>query len=535
MLAERPTARSAEKQSTVLFVDDDPTFLETVRDLMATLSQGRWEILTAGNASEAFQLLQRHAVDLVVLDVEMQAIDGVQVLSLLNRSHPQLQKAVLTGYATDNYRAACLAQGAELFLRKPTDPEGWASIHAALQQLLDFPPERGFRGVLRRVGLAEVLQMECLGRSNSLLEVVAGNRKGRIYVEQGQIVHAELGPYTGESAFQRILALPGGQFVVHPLQEVPQRTIQNSWEFLLMEAARVHDELQAEMAGHSAVGSVAAPEVQDDHPMVTCATSSEPTAESKQGVRHVVVDLEDRPTGMPPVTPEPQRRAEEAQATPPALAREVLICDESGSVLYEWDCPDRAAWVNIMEFVSQKARRLTPSREFGAFDRLEMVTAQSRRVILLRPGRAIMLAFGPPEANPGLKRQSDPSPLPPERWAAWLRGLPPQPGVVLRAIRFSNRTVVVDVESRDLSSAWLDYAGRTVLDAYEVLLAHRVYPERLRWRYEASTIDCARNLYGDVMLVLSRTGDVHATPDLLRVLSAFGRAVQTEIQPLEQP
>ena len=526
-----PTGSPGAARRRVLFVDDDAAFLEVVTGLMTELSRGSWEILTARNASEAFQMLQQRPVDLVVLDVEMQAIDGVQVLSLLNRSHPHLQKAVLTGYATENYRAACLAQGAELFLEKPATPDGWASVHAALHQLMEFPPERGFRGVLRRVGLTEILQMECLGRSSSLLEVTAGSLTGRIFVEDGQIVHAELGEYTGEAAFQRILALPGGQFVVHPLREPPARTIQNSWEFLLMEAARVQDELRAEMAGTSPAGEGAPVEAAGP------AVVEEPTGPDR--VADLAVPAP--PAGAFP-EPEPSPQAIEAppapaasgasaaapagQAPPPDTtlpeATALVICDDHGELLYEWNCPDRAAWVNILEFVTQKARRLAPADEFGEFDRMEVFEESGRRLIVLRPGFAVALAFGEesparPARTPGPARlREDPA-----AWGQWLRRQPLQPGVVLRAIRFADRSVVSDLDARDFSAAWLDHAGRTVLDTYEVLQAHRVRPLRLRWRYQHVTLDCARRESGAVLLLFRRSADPVPEESVSALLDAF--------------
>lgn len=530
------SASPATERRRVLFVDDDTAFLDTVTELMSELSGGTWEILTARNASEAFQILQQRPVDLVVLDVEMQAIDGVQVLSLLNRSHPQLQKAVLTGYATENYRAACLAQGAELFLEKPSTPEGWASVHAALQQLLDFPPERGFRGVLRKVGLTEILQMECLGRSSSVLEVTAGALTGRIYVEEGQIVHAELGEHTGEAAFQRILALPGGQFVVHPLGRVPARTIRNSWEFLLMEAARVQDELRAELAGAveeragQPTSTVAGPEPVPAAPgQPAVGGMPEPAApDQAPGPAHAPA-LDAGVSGGTGTLEPSSGPVSEVEEAPPPPASAVVICDDQGRLLYEWQCPDHAAWINLLEFVSQKARRLAPAEEFGGFDRLEVFEESVRCVILLRPGFAAGFVFGSESVVPsGRATGSARFRENPGAWAEWLRRRSREPGVVLQVIRFPDRTVVSDLDARDFSTAWLDHLGRAILDTYEVLQAHRMRPLRLRWRYERVTVDCARRDTGAVLMLFSHTaGRVDPAP-VAATLESFRTAPSVE-------
>ncbi|MCX7866657.1 MAG: response regulator [Limisphaera sp.] len=520
------TPVSSARQARVLFVDDDPVFLQTVAELMSGLSQGRWEILTAGNASEALQVLHSRPVDLVVLDVEMQAIDGIQVLSLLNRSHPHLQKAVLTGYATENYRAACLAQGAELFLEKPTRPEGWASVHAALQQLLDFPPERGFRGVLRRVGLTDILQLECLGKSSSVLEVTAGSVTGRIYIDQGRIVHAELGEATGEAAFYRLLALPGGQFVVQPFREPPERSIGSPWEFLLMEAARLRDELQAELHAEDKGTAGAAPV--ESTPAVSAGQGPDSTAGQ---VRDSLPSKQEASVGRAmvqrtaPAGPEAARCVPEpgAPTSERQGARELLICDAHGEILYEWNCPERAAWVNVIEFVSQKATRMVPADQFGEFDRLEMACGGARWLLLLRADRAVLMGWGTPLGS---------SIRPPagfgvmdsrSRLIEWLRGTSAPSGVVLRALRFPDRTVSSDVELRDLPSAWLEHIGRGILDTYEVLAAHRIHPDRLRWRYARGAIDCARREDGTLLLMFSPEAGVCAGAEVVVFLDLFRR------------
>ena len=123
-------------------------------------------------------LLQQRRVDLLVVDVRMPLVDGVQFLGLLQRKYPNLLKVVLTAEATDEHRSACLNSGAELFLEKPRDEGGWRAVYAMLNELTKFQPDQGFSGVLRRVGLQDVLQMECLSRHSVVLEVRAGDKRG---------------------------------------------------------------------------------------------------------------------------------------------------------------------------------------------------------------------------------------------------------------------------------------------------------------------------------------------------------------------
>ncbi len=297
----------------VLFVDDDRTFLETVKELMGVLSAGHWEIFTAESASQAFALLQHQPVDLAVIDINMGVMDGIQMLSMLNRGYPNVQKVVLTGHASEKYRAACLSNGAELYLEKPTNPGGWQSLHGVLDEVVKFRPEEGFRGVLRSVGLTDVIQMECLARSSSVLEVSAARVTGKLFIEIGQIVHAQCGDLVGEEAFNRLLSMSGGQFNLKPFIEPPTRSLSGQWEFLLMEAARKSDEDKETQA--AAAAADAGETFQEEVERLTSAATSEAASLHGQGG--------DNPFGVASGVRTPDR-------TPPGIAARGGIATQGG-------------------------------------------------------------------------------------------------------------------------------------------------------------------------------------------------------------
>ena len=234
------------KHHQILFVDDERVFLEMVSELFGHWSKKTWQIHCAMSADQALEILKANKIDLVVVDVNMPVLDGVQLIRIINRRFPDVKKAVMTGLATEEKRAACLANGAELFIEKPRSADGLKSVFAMLGELIAWTPREGFHGMLRRVGLPDVIQMECLGRNSSILEVHNQQVRGRIYIEDGKIVHAVVGDETGEGAFQKLLALSSGEFHLQPFEPPPKHTLEGQWEFLLMEAARVRDEIASQ-------------------------------------------------------------------------------------------------------------------------------------------------------------------------------------------------------------------------------------------------------------------------------------------------
>src|SRR5438105_13475587 len=84
-------AQSTQKHKQFLFVDDDHGFLADIKDIFGEMSRGSWKIFTADNHAQALAILQKNRIDVVVLDVDMPVMDGLQFLRLLGRTDPGLQ------------------------------------------------------------------------------------------------------------------------------------------------------------------------------------------------------------------------------------------------------------------------------------------------------------------------------------------------------------------------------------------------------------------------------------------------------------
>jgi CheY-like chemotaxis protein len=355
----------------ILFVDDDPQFLALMSEVMGNWSDGTWEVLLAEGAGPALALLQHQTVDLIVVDLQMPVVDGLQLLKLLQRRYPSIPRTVLTGAPTDENRIACLNSGAELCLEKPATTEKLRQLYTALNGLARLPTEEGFHGVLRRVGLPDVIQMECLAANSSVLQVTGDDARGEIYIRTGAIVHACTGSLRGEAAFYHLLALRGGQFALNPFVEPPEQTVDGPWEFLVMEAARKVDE--AREAARSEEAS----------PVAT---------EPAEAVR---------PADHPgPGLPGPGAPGS-VSSMPPTRIDEVLLCSSQGEVLYEWQCADSEARISLLEFISQKSWMLETSLPVGHFDRLEAQGQQQRMITQIHSDRGLMVRssqISPPPA-----------------------------------------------------------------------------------------------------------------------------------------
>ena len=345
----------------ILFVDDDAELLDVVRQITAELAGESWAVSTAENVAEAMSIIQDQQIDLVVVDLHMPVVDGVQFLGLLHRKHPNLLKVVLTSDVSEEQRALCLSQGAELYLQKPRSPEEWHTVHRSLDELVQFKPHEGFRGVLRRVGLQDVLQMECLSRHSGLLEISTRTARGHIYIREGQIIHAEVGERSGEDAFNHLMHLTGGEFAQKPYVAPPQQTINHAWEFLLMEAARKRDE--------SIEPGTAAPEVKT---LATPTPLPKFTGQETQFVPRTPATLPVQETTCPDIA-------------------EFVVLSSQGDIIYNWQCQDITARVGFLEFISQKSRQLGQGLPLGPFEAFEVEGSKSRIIAQIENDHAMFV------------------------------------------------------------------------------------------------------------------------------------------------
>ncbi len=102
----------------VLFVDDEIDFLET---LLKRMKKRGVDVTGVGSGEEALSFLDTNQVDVVVLDVRMPGMDGIETLREIKRRHPLVEVIMLTGHANLEVAIEGMELGAFDYLMKPMD------------------------------------------------------------------------------------------------------------------------------------------------------------------------------------------------------------------------------------------------------------------------------------------------------------------------------------------------------------------------------------------------------------------------------
>jgi len=241
-----------EARPKILLLDDDQALLETYRGLLAQLPS-QPEVRTAATGPRALAMLEAESFRLLICDLKLPKMDGLQVLAIVRRKYPHLRTVALTAVLDEQFRARAYALGVDLFWQKPGTEAETKLFLECLESLLRPGGDTGFRGVQSK-SLVDIIQLECLSRNSVVLRITNGPLVGKIWIVGGEPVDAEMEGLTGEEAFQKILAWKTGSFETLPAEPARPRTIFHSYNALLLQTAQALDESRG---GGAAAGTAA--------------------------------------------------------------------------------------------------------------------------------------------------------------------------------------------------------------------------------------------------------------------------------------
>src|SRR6266536_857186 len=242
----------------ILLLDDDHELVELYREMLCRLPS-QPEIFTATSGARAIALLDSQPFSLLISDLNMPKMDGLQVLTIVRRKFPELRTAVMTSVVDAQFRTRAYAMGIDLFLEKPNTGREINFFIDCIESLLDREADAGgFRGVQSK-SLVDIIQLECLSQSSSVLKVTNGPSAGKVWFKNGDLIDSETQDLKGEIAFRRILSWKTGNFEILPAEPERNRTIFNSYQGLLLESAQALDEAKGQPPDGAAKSTAESP------------------------------------------------------------------------------------------------------------------------------------------------------------------------------------------------------------------------------------------------------------------------------------
>lgn len=175
------------KPARLLLVDDDPGLLKLLG--MRLVSEG-YSVLTAESGPEALRTLSRDKVDLVVSDLRMDEMDGLQLFSEIQKVQPGMPVIILTAHGSIPDAVAATQQGVFSFLTKPVDKDAlYKAIDDALEQSAPTTDERWRQAIVTRSPLMERLLEQAGMVAQSDVSVLINGQSGTGKEIVAQAIH----------------------------------------------------------------------------------------------------------------------------------------------------------------------------------------------------------------------------------------------------------------------------------------------------------------------------------------------------------
>ena len=228
----------------VLVVDDETSLIESMKVGFETFKDS-FSVLTARNGRESIAVLESTPIDLVVTDLRMPEIDGIELLAYMNSNFPSIPAIVMSAFGTPEIEEKLKAMGGVIkFMDKPVEFDDLA------QSIVEGLKYETPGGSLSGISVGSFLQLVEMERKTCLLDVHSDDgEKGLFYFNQGALCDAIFGNLKGEEAFYEIIRLDNVQISFKNLPKkklMVKKRIKTPLMSLLMEGARLKDEAAAE-------------------------------------------------------------------------------------------------------------------------------------------------------------------------------------------------------------------------------------------------------------------------------------------------
>lgn len=151
---------------TILIVDDEPDMVELLR--RTVMRELGWKVLTAGSGKEALEADQEGSPDLVLLDIKMPDMDGMEVLGMLRQRPDPPTVIMMTAYGVIELAVESIRQGAYDFITKPFD---YTRLVHTLRQAMEHRKLLRENMALRRLVEEKEVFQDMVGASPAMLRL----------------------------------------------------------------------------------------------------------------------------------------------------------------------------------------------------------------------------------------------------------------------------------------------------------------------------------------------------------------------------
>lgn len=221
----------------LLVVEDEEALARNIKVWLES-STGAFDVSVTGSAEGATQLLAEQRFDILLTDIRLPGMDGIELIRLASQRQPHLRIAVMTASGSPELSRLASVTGAMRFFNKPLDLE---ELYQTLVEVNSS--HQGWSGVMGGLDLLDLTQLVALTHRSIVARVRHGDQDGLLAFVHGDLRHAHGAALEGEQAFFAMTSWPAGTYseVLEDDPALYPANVRRPLPALMLEAARLRE------------------------------------------------------------------------------------------------------------------------------------------------------------------------------------------------------------------------------------------------------------------------------------------------------
>ena len=230
-------------KQTLLIVDDDKEFVRNLQESIFEIGDN-YEVKTSDDGQRALEILETEKIDLVILDIQVPVLNGLQLLTELNNKGIWLPIIIITDSNINEKDTKLREFGIVDFIKKPFLPE---EVVIRIDRIMK---NREKKDLIKNFGLPSILQLIEMDKRTGILTLGIDSHTGRVFFRDGKMMDIEIKGIQRDDALKMLIeSLYDDQEIsIEYIEHRKDKKINMSLMQIVMEASRIKDEKKASTA-----------------------------------------------------------------------------------------------------------------------------------------------------------------------------------------------------------------------------------------------------------------------------------------------
>jgi len=224
-------------KQTILIVDDDKNIVKNLQDNLLEIDDN-YMVKTSDDGKKALEILEKEKMDLVILDLQVPVMNGIQLLTELHNKGIWLPIVIITDSDIDEKESKLREFGIVDVVKKPFLPE---EVVIRIDEIIK---NREKKDLIKNFALPSILQLIEMDKRTGILILKIGDENGRVFFKDGKVMDIEVKGLSRDEALIAFIntLYEDREVSIEYINHRKEKKIKMTLMQIVMEASRLKDE-----------------------------------------------------------------------------------------------------------------------------------------------------------------------------------------------------------------------------------------------------------------------------------------------------